>query len=449
MQGWSQLVVHSAWPDHVGLDAISSLPGMTSVGGTTLSTDEDGQWLAEQAWVDSPLSQGHQWRCVQALSEAGVAGQVVHRAGQEAPRRLTPDVSATADPFTGIRIRFDQQDLVGAGTSQAAPVWAGLTALMNQYLLANGGHRWVTSTHCCTGWPRARTPRVSRRDARRAARSTSPFPATTLPRLGSPNVDCSPATCSTSRRASRLDDDDDVSHLRVTSRRGVLRKLWRDGIASTWRRTAWLRAVGVCGGTGRARAAPAVAARLPYLPRHSRAAFGVGSSRGRVLLLHRPTTVAGGTHRGRRHRTAALSVAYLKGADTVRSSSIITLVVSGLLGVAAWGGLEHRDRRRAHADDDALGLPVSTPDSCSPASPFRWAFLILLFAPMVVMRALAPGSPRVVDGHDDWGPWRDLLRHAGSMTRLAPELANGPVDPDGQSPVHLVVAAPSRVSRCR
>ena len=50
-------------------------------------------------------------------------------------------MSALADPFTGVRIRFDQQDLVGAGTSQAAPVWAGLTALMNQYLLANGGQR--------------------------------------------------------------------------------------------------------------------------------------------------------------------------------------------------------------------------------------------------------------------------------------------------------------------
>ena len=29
---------------------------------------------------------------------------------------------------------------MGAGTSQAAPIWAGLTALMNQYLVANGGH---------------------------------------------------------------------------------------------------------------------------------------------------------------------------------------------------------------------------------------------------------------------------------------------------------------------
>ena len=45
-------------PDHVGLDAISSLPTMTAVGATTLSTGPRGQWLAEYAWFDSPLSQG-------------------------------------------------------------------------------------------------------------------------------------------------------------------------------------------------------------------------------------------------------------------------------------------------------------------------------------------------------------------------------------------------------
>ncbi|MEU0495950.1 S53 family peptidase [Mycobacterium sp. NPDC006124] len=129
-------------PDDVGLDAISSLPGMTSVGGTTLSTDEDGQWLAEQAWIDSPLSQGTSGGVSKLFPRPAWQRRLtVERDSGKKQRRLTPDVSALADPFTGVRIRFDQQDLVGAGTSQAAPVWAGLTALMNQYLLANGGQR--------------------------------------------------------------------------------------------------------------------------------------------------------------------------------------------------------------------------------------------------------------------------------------------------------------------
>jgi kumamolisin len=53
--------------------------------------------------------------------------------------RLTPDISAVADPFTGVRIVFNQQELVGGGTSLSAPLWAGMTAVMNQYLVDNGG----------------------------------------------------------------------------------------------------------------------------------------------------------------------------------------------------------------------------------------------------------------------------------------------------------------------
>jgi kumamolisin len=135
--GWSA----PPGPDDVGLDAVASLPGMTSVGGTTMSTDEDGQWLAEQAWVDAPLSQGTSGGVSKLFPRPTWQRRLsIERDSGKRQRRLTPDVAALADPFTGVRIRFDQQDLVGAGTSQAAPIWAGLTALMNQYLIANGGH---------------------------------------------------------------------------------------------------------------------------------------------------------------------------------------------------------------------------------------------------------------------------------------------------------------------
>ena len=56
-----------------------------------------------------------------------------------ARRRLSPDVAAVGDPFTGVRFIYGQQEFVGGGTSQAAPIWAALTVLMNQYLKANGG----------------------------------------------------------------------------------------------------------------------------------------------------------------------------------------------------------------------------------------------------------------------------------------------------------------------
>ena len=126
-------------PDDVGLDAVASLPAITSVGGTTLSTDARGRWLAEQAWVDSPLSQGTSGGVSELFPRPSWQERVSAVRDPEIESRLTPDVSALADPFTGVRIRFDGQDLVGAGTSQAAPIWAALTTLMNQYLEAHGG----------------------------------------------------------------------------------------------------------------------------------------------------------------------------------------------------------------------------------------------------------------------------------------------------------------------
>ena len=124
-------------PDDIGLDAVASLPEMTDVGGTTLSTDQGGGWLAEQAWFDVPLSHGTGGG-VSALFDRPDWQRGV-MPGDDQNRRLTPDVAAVADAFTGAKIVFGQQVLIGGGTSQAAPIWAGMAAVMNQYLLANRG----------------------------------------------------------------------------------------------------------------------------------------------------------------------------------------------------------------------------------------------------------------------------------------------------------------------
>lgn len=121
----------------IGLDSVASLPEMTDVGGTTLSTDNTGRWLSEQAWFDVPLSLGTGGG-VSALFDRPPWQQAV-LPDRDADRRLTPDVAAVADPFTGVRIVFKQTPVIGGGTSQSAPIWAGMAAVMNQYLLANGG----------------------------------------------------------------------------------------------------------------------------------------------------------------------------------------------------------------------------------------------------------------------------------------------------------------------
>jgi kumamolisin len=124
--------------DDVGLDAVASLPEMTDVGGTTLSTDKSGAWLAEQAWFDVPLSQGTGGGVSSLFDRPGWQRGVLPDTNSN--RRLTPDVAAVADSFTGVKIVFKQQVLVGGGTSQAAPLWAGMAAVLNQYMLENGGH---------------------------------------------------------------------------------------------------------------------------------------------------------------------------------------------------------------------------------------------------------------------------------------------------------------------
>ncbi len=123
--------------DNIGLDAVASIPEMTNVGGTTLSTDEAGGWLAEQAWFDAPLSQGTAGGVSALYKRPSWQGAMTGNPGET--RRMTPDISAVADPFTGLKIVFDGQVLVGGGTSQAAPIWAGITAVMNQYLTEQEG----------------------------------------------------------------------------------------------------------------------------------------------------------------------------------------------------------------------------------------------------------------------------------------------------------------------
>jgi kumamolisin len=124
-------------PADTGLDAVASLPEVTNVGGTVLSTNENYEWLGEQAWTDGPLTQG---------SGGGISSlfdrpkwQASVSATNNTVRRMTPDVAAVADHATGAAIVVGQQVATGGGTSQAAPIWAGIAAVMNQFLRSNGG----------------------------------------------------------------------------------------------------------------------------------------------------------------------------------------------------------------------------------------------------------------------------------------------------------------------
>lgn len=121
-----------------GLNAVGSVPAMTDVGGTTLTTDASGAWISEASWFDSPMSQGTGGGVSRLFSRP--AWQHAVSSAWDSTHRLTPDVAAVADPFSGVKIYRDGDWYTGGGTSQSAPIWAALTALMNQFLVQNGGH---------------------------------------------------------------------------------------------------------------------------------------------------------------------------------------------------------------------------------------------------------------------------------------------------------------------
>lgn len=109
-------------------DAVMSptdTPWVTVVGGTELATTSSGAWLSETVWNGS--SGGISTAFPIPSWQAGVATEA--NQGSATMRNL-PDVAMIAyDVF--VSHYYGLSD-IGAGTSVAAPLWAGLAALVNQ-----------------------------------------------------------------------------------------------------------------------------------------------------------------------------------------------------------------------------------------------------------------------------------------------------------------------------
>jgi kumamolisin len=127
----------------IGVDLPASAPGVTGVGGTRLSLRSDGTWYREETWEGPAETDG---------GGGGVSGFFARPTWQRAPgvlnpsfdrqgMREVPDVSAVADPATSGAYAIGGSYVREGGTSQAAPIWAGLMALADEYMRRNGGHR--------------------------------------------------------------------------------------------------------------------------------------------------------------------------------------------------------------------------------------------------------------------------------------------------------------------
>jgi subtilase family serine protease len=109
------------------VDYPASDPNVSGAGGTSLTAGSDGAYGSETAWNGS----------------GGGLSQVFDTPDyQQDPsgKRAVPDVSLDADPNTGYAIFSAGQWEVFGGTSCAAPMWAGFTALFDAKSGANLGN---------------------------------------------------------------------------------------------------------------------------------------------------------------------------------------------------------------------------------------------------------------------------------------------------------------------
>jgi subtilase family serine protease len=123
------------------VDDPSSQPYVVAVGGTKLTTGANGAYASETTWnEDGTPADGGGGGGISTVwtIPAWQAGAQTGKTLGSTTMRNVPDVSLDADPSTGYAIYYGGQWVVYGGTSCAAPLWAGFTALVNQQRITNG-----------------------------------------------------------------------------------------------------------------------------------------------------------------------------------------------------------------------------------------------------------------------------------------------------------------------
>lgn len=121
-----------------GVPFPGSSPAVTCVGGTTIFASREGLYFREAAW-GNPISQAGGGGGLSTLFQRAPwqAGPGV----QNSSMRQIPDVAGLADASTGWNIISDGGPEQVGGTSAAAPMWAGIVALINEDLIRRGMRR--------------------------------------------------------------------------------------------------------------------------------------------------------------------------------------------------------------------------------------------------------------------------------------------------------------------
>ncbi len=149
----------------LSVDSPAGDPYITGVGGTNLQLN-NGAYGSETVWGNSSNNEG---------GGGGISNTFKMPSWQVGPgvqnqysngNREVPDVSADADPATGYAVYCTVSAagcsssgwIVVGGTSAAAPLWAGSTALINQYLQQQGKSREGFANPALYGLENAQEP---------------------------------------------------------------------------------------------------------------------------------------------------------------------------------------------------------------------------------------------------------------------------------------------------
>jgi subtilase family serine protease len=121
-----------------GVRAPASSPLVTGVGGTTLTVHTDGAYGSESVWNDD-VPQASSTGARLSAGGGGVSARYARPGYQDGlpligDHRGVPDVAGVAEPgmATVLVIAGRAHTYAGGGTSESAPLWAGIAALADQ-----------------------------------------------------------------------------------------------------------------------------------------------------------------------------------------------------------------------------------------------------------------------------------------------------------------------------
>jgi kumamolisin len=142
----------NSYVDAANVSFPASSPYVLACGGTAIRGQNEEAWN-DPHWKGTPMATGGGvsgfFACPPWQSECDVpphdslqgrAWLYPHHNADGWSGRGVPDVAANAGAGSGYQLYVGGREAIGGGTSAAAPLWAGLIALLNQSLTAIKGH---------------------------------------------------------------------------------------------------------------------------------------------------------------------------------------------------------------------------------------------------------------------------------------------------------------------